>query len=46
MHRPVWMVCSNDEKTIYRVTTVINQFMQIPATHPMVNWTKLWSYVL
>jgi hypothetical protein len=40
------MVCSNDEKTIYRVTTVINQFMQIPATHPMVNWTKLWSFVL
>lgn len=46
MHRPVWMICSNAETIIYRVTTVINKFMQIPAAHPMVNWTLLWKYPL
>ena len=46
MHRPVYMICAGIETTIYRVTTVINKFFSIPATHPTFAWTKLWTYPL
>lgn len=40
------MICEGKETTAYRVTTVINEAWSIPATHPTVDYTKLWSFEL
>lgn len=42
--RPVYMICQGKETTLFRVTTVINTFMTIPATHPTQAFTKLFSF--
>ena len=46
MHRPVYLICENDETTIYRVTTVINKFFSIKAGHPTRAYTQLFTFPL
>lgn len=46
MHRPAWMICEGQETTIYRVTTVINKFMDIKPAHPTITFTNLYSFEL